>query len=73
MKREDQSSFLPIILTVLRILIGWHFLYEGFIKLAMPDWTSYHYLMESHEIGQHRIHHERCFKVIFDMVKIHNF
>jgi uncharacterized membrane protein YphA (DoxX/SURF4 family) len=47
MKREDQSSYVPVILTVLRILIGWHFLYEGFIKLAMPDWSSYHYLMES--------------------------
>jgi uncharacterized membrane protein YphA (DoxX/SURF4 family) len=47
MKREDQNAYMPIILTLLRILIGWHFLYEGFIKLAMPDWTSFHYLMES--------------------------
>ncbi len=47
MKKENQLNITPIILTALRILIGWHFLYEGFIKLAMPDWTSYHYLMES--------------------------
>ena len=47
MKREFQSSYMPIILTLIRILVGWHFLYEGFIKLAMGDWTSYHYLMES--------------------------
>ena len=47
MKREFQSSYMPIILTLIRILVGWHFLYEGFIKLAMQDWTSYHYLMES--------------------------
>ena len=29
---------------VLRILIGWHFLYEGVIKLYDPDWTSFGYL-----------------------------
>ena len=38
---------MPLILTLTRVLVGWHFLYEGFVKLAMPDWTSYHYLMES--------------------------
>ena len=29
---------------VLRILIGWHFLYEGIIKMYNPDWTSFGYL-----------------------------
>lgn len=29
---------------VLRILIGWHFLYEGIIKLYDPEWTSFGYL-----------------------------
>ena len=29
---------------LLRILIGWHFLYEGIIKLYNPDWTSFGYL-----------------------------
>ena len=28
----------------LRILIGWHFLYEGIIKLYNPEWTSFGYL-----------------------------
>jgi thiosulfate dehydrogenase [quinone] large subunit len=31
-------------LVLLRILIGWHFLYEGVIKLYNPDWTSFGYL-----------------------------
>ena len=31
-------------IVLLRILIGWHFLYEGMIKLYNPDWTSYGYL-----------------------------
>lgn len=29
---------------LLRILIGWHFLYEGIIKLYNPEWTSFGYL-----------------------------
>ncbi|MEQ8335831.1 MAG: DoxX family membrane protein [Cyclobacteriaceae bacterium] len=29
-----------IALTLLRILIGWHFLYEGFYKLAQESWTA---------------------------------
>ena len=34
-------------LSVLRILIGWHFLYEGVVKIFDPDWTAYSYLMTS--------------------------
>jgi uncharacterized membrane protein YphA (DoxX/SURF4 family) len=35
------------LLTVLRITIGWHFLYEGIAKLFNPNWSSAMYLMES--------------------------
>jgi len=31
-------------LVLLRIFIGWHFLYEGVIKLYNPEWTSFGYL-----------------------------
>ena len=31
-------------ITFLRILIGWHFLYEGIVKVYNPDWTSFGYL-----------------------------
>lgn len=34
-------------LTVLRVLIGWHFFYEGLVKLYNPNWTSVGYLMDS--------------------------
>lgn len=34
-------------LTVLRLMIGWHFLYEGGIKLLNPGWTSRSYLLDS--------------------------
>ena len=31
-------------IVLLRVLIGWHFLYEGVVKLYNPDWTSFGYL-----------------------------
>ena len=34
-------------LIVLRILIGWHFLYEGVSKITNPYWSSAAFLMES--------------------------
>lgn len=36
-----------VLLVTLRIVIGWHFLYEGIAKLTNPAWTSYGYLMDS--------------------------
>ncbi|WP_422861067.1 DoxX family membrane protein [Flagellimonas sp. W118] len=33
-----------ISITLLRVLIGWHFLYEGIVKLYNPEWTSFGYL-----------------------------
>jgi len=41
---KKYSSYL---LTVLRILIGWHFLYEGITKLINPAWTAKYYLLGS--------------------------
>ena len=34
-------------LVLLRILIGWHFLYEGVIKAYNPSWTSRSYLLSA--------------------------
>ncbi len=34
-------------LVILRILIGWHFLYEGVIKLYSPSWTAKGYLLSA--------------------------
>ncbi len=35
------------ILVILRVLIGWHFLYEGVVKLLSPYWSSVGYLLEA--------------------------
>jgi thiosulfate dehydrogenase [quinone] large subunit len=39
-------------LVVLRFLIGWHILYEGFSKVLIPNWSSFGFLQESKWILQ---------------------
>lgn len=41
------KKYTTYLFTVLRILIGWHFLYEGISKLISPGWTAKYYLMGS--------------------------
>lgn len=48
MKKTLQYSSTQLsMLVVLRVLIGWHFLYEGFVKLLNPNWSSIGYLLDS--------------------------
>lgn len=34
-------------LFILRVLIGWYFLYEGLAKVFTPNWSAYGYLIDS--------------------------
>jgi thiosulfate dehydrogenase (quinone) large subunit len=34
-------------LVILRMLVGWHFLYEGVIKFYSPSWTAKGYLLSA--------------------------
>jgi thiosulfate dehydrogenase (quinone) large subunit len=36
-----------IAITVMRVLVGWHFLYEGLTKLTAPSWTAAGYLKQA--------------------------
>ena len=36
-----------IAITVLRVLVGWHFFYEGLTKLTAPSWTAAGYLKQA--------------------------
>jgi thiosulfate dehydrogenase (quinone) large subunit len=36
-----------IAITVLRVLVGWHFLYEGLAKLTASSWTAAGYLKQA--------------------------
>jgi len=47
MNKKNYSSSQLTGLILLRVAIGWHFLYEGLIKIAAPNWSSYGYLMDS--------------------------
>ncbi len=44
---KDYSLPQLIFLVLLRVSIGWHFLYEGAVKIVNPDWSSFGYLMDS--------------------------
>lgn len=47
MEKQEFNRFQMIALTILRVLIGWHFLYEGIAKLAKGTWSASGYLMQS--------------------------
>jgi thiosulfate dehydrogenase [quinone] large subunit len=44
---HHHGGFQLAALVTLRMLVGWHFLYEGVAKLTNPYWTSAGYLQES--------------------------
>lgn len=41
---EFRNRHVPLLLALLRIAAGWHFLYEGLIKVLDPSWTARWYL-----------------------------
>jgi thiosulfate dehydrogenase [quinone] large subunit len=43
-KRMETSQWQTGLLVTLRLLIGWHLLYEGLFKLLKPEWSSYAFL-----------------------------
>ncbi len=47
MKEGEYSNIQLSFLVALRVLIGWHFLYEGITKLANPDWSAFGFLNDS--------------------------
>jgi len=47
MSNSTQNFPRRLFLTMLRIAIGWHFLYEGISKIAAGNWTSSGYLLNT--------------------------
>jgi len=47
MENKIQIDWKKLLLTLLRMAVGWHFLYEGISKLIIQDWSSYSYLSSS--------------------------
>jgi thiosulfate dehydrogenase (quinone) large subunit len=45
---EDKFGKLQMIaLVIMRVMIGWHFLYEGVAKLMKPNWSAAGYLSQA--------------------------
>lgn len=44
---KSYNNFQLSTLVLLRVLIGWHFLYEGIAKLIKPGWSAAGYLLQS--------------------------
>lgn len=47
MKKYNYTVIQSTFLVTLRVFIGWHFLYEGLVKLTNPDWSSVGFLLDS--------------------------
>ena len=47
LKTKPFTNLQAMTLVVLRLLIGWHLLYEGISKLLIPGWSSVGFLRES--------------------------
>ena len=45
--KHNYSSVQLTALLILRLAIGWHFLYEGVLKIFNPGWSSIGYLLDS--------------------------
>lgn len=50
MKTNNYSGYQMTALVLLRMLLGWHILYEGLYKLLGPDWSSLAFLQKSQGI-----------------------
>ena len=54
--RIPPSRFETLLLTLLRVGIGWHFAYEGLVKILDPSWSSAGYLRGADWIGADLFH-----------------
>jgi len=53
---KDMGKVQVMVLVLLRIAVGWHFLYEGVSKFLIPDWTSAGYLENARWLGADVFH-----------------
>lgn len=47
---KNYSKSQLYLLVALRVVIGWHLLYEGIVKLVNPNWSSAGFLLDSQGI-----------------------
>ncbi len=61
---KKYSNAQLIMLVILRVSIGWHFLYEGLVKFSNPNWTSIGFLVDSKGLF------ENLFKAMANNIKV---
>ncbi|HLN72840.1 MAG: DoxX family protein [Methylococcaceae bacterium] len=47
MTTDDQKLYHRLFITILRVAIGWHFLFEGISKIVQGNWTAASYLQNT--------------------------
>ncbi len=47
MEKAKYTQPQMIVLALLRVMIGWHFLYEGIAKLLKPEWSALSFLQQA--------------------------
>ncbi len=47
MEKQTFSRLQAFAFVILRVIIGWHFLYEGIAKMLKPNWSAAGYLLQS--------------------------
>ena len=47
MEHQQKKTYTRLFVTILRIAIGWHFLYEGLTKILQENWTASGYLLNT--------------------------
>jgi len=66
------SNYQLTMLVILRLTIGWHFLYEGLSKVFNPDWSAAGYLMDSKGIFAEIFYSMATNPTIMDIVNFLN-
>lgn len=69
---RSYSHFQLSTLVLLRVLIGWHFLYEGIAKLLKPGWSAAGYLLQSKWIFSGIFHWMANNETVISIVNILN-
>jgi thiosulfate dehydrogenase [quinone] large subunit len=50
MEEKKFNNVQMIAIVFMRVIIGWHFLYEGVAKMLKPNWSAVGYLMQARGI-----------------------
>ena len=71
-RETDYSKWQLWSLVILRVAIGWHFMYEGITKLLNPNWSSLGYLMDSKGLFEGLFHSMAGNAAVLNVMDIFN-